>query len=273
MGNLEHMQRIKNSTVEEWNKWRKNNLRVRPDLTRIDLSNRDLTGIDFRGVGLFKANFTNSILRQANLRQANAIKADFSGTDLTGAFVYGISAWDITTDANTKQLDLIITDPYEREITVDNLQLAQFLHLLINNKNIRDVIQAVSNKAILILGRFAEGHINTLIELKKALRNNNYIPILFDFEKPSNRDLTETVITLASLSKLIICDLTNPACIPQELYATVPNFKSVPFQPIIKRGEHTYAMFESFKAYPWVRPILEYNSINDIITNLSEIIK
>ena len=51
MGNPEHMNIILNSTVVEWNEWRNNNTRIRPDLTRIDLSNRDLSGIDFRGVG------------------------------------------------------------------------------------------------------------------------------------------------------------------------------------------------------------------------------
>ena len=273
MGNPQHINILQNCTVEEWNKWREKNIRIKPDLTRIDLSNRDLTGIDFRGVGLFKANFSNSILCNANFRQANTIKANFSGANLTGAFVYGISAWDIITDAKTKQHDLVITDPYEQIITVDNLQLAQFLHLLINNKNIRDIIQAVSNKAVLILGRFAEGHIEILRELKGTLRSKNYLPILFDFEKPLNRDLTETVITLVSLSKLIICDLTNPACIPQELYATIPHFKSIPFQPIIKNGENIYAMFESLQAYPWVKPVIKYDSVDDLLNKITDVIK
>ena len=210
MGNPEHIKRIQNSTIEEWNKWRSNNLSIKPDLTRIDLSNRDLSNIDFRGVGLFKAQMNNTKLCNANLRQAHIVKTDFSGADLSGAYVYGISAWDITTNEHTKQHDLIITAPSESIITVDNLQLAQFLHLLINNKNIRDVIHAVSSKAILILGRFADGHIETLKELKKELRNNNYLPILFDFEKPINRDLTETVITLASLSSLTVPNVIIP---------------------------------------------------------------
>ncbi len=264
MGNSEHMKIILNSTVEEWNKWREENFRIQPDLTRIDLSNRDLTGIDFRGVGLFKANFRNSNLENANLRQSIVIKSNFSGCNLSGAHVYGISAWDIQTDNNTNQIDLIITEPKEPVITVDNLQLAQFIHLLINNNNIRDVIQAVSNKAVLILGRFANGHINILREIKNELRRMNYLPILFDFEKPQNRNLTETVITLASLSKAVICDLTNPACIPQEMYATIPHFSSVLFQPIIKADLKQYAMFESLECYPWVQPIREYNSLSDL---------
>lgn len=272
MGNIEHMNLMLNSTVADWNNWRSHNTRIQPDLTRIDLSNRDLTGIDLRGVGLFKANFSNSILRNANLRQAIAIKANFSGCDLTGSHVYGISAWDIVTDERTKQIDLIITEPSEAAITVDNLQLAQFLHLLINNKNIRDIIQVVSNKAILILGRFANGHIDVLRQLKVKLRELNYLPILFDFDKPDNRNLTETIITLASLSKAVICDLSNPACIPQEMYATVPYFKSVIFQPVIMQGTRVYAMFETIQSYPWVKPIIEYSSVSDLANKLSMVL-
>jgi len=272
MGNYEHMDIILNSTVQEWNKWRQSNLRIRPDLTRINLSNRDLSGIDLRGVGLFKANFSNSILRDANLRQAIAIKANFSGCDISASKVYGISAWDIVTDENTKQLDLVITEPWDPIITVDNLQLAQFLHLLINNKNIRDVIQAVSNKAILILGRFANSHIEILQQIKEKLRLQGYLPILFDFDKPNNRDLTETIITLASLSKAVICDLSYPACIPQEMYATVPFFKSVIFQPIILKGVRQYAMFESLQRYPWVKPIIEYDLVDEVVNEVLKVL-
>ncbi len=273
MGNKEHMNIILNSTVQEWNEWREKNLRIQPDLTRIDLSGRDLTGINFKGVGLFKADLSNANLHNANLRQSIAIKANFSGSNLSGAYVYGISAWDVETDDNTNQKDLIITEPQTPIITVDNLQLAQFIHLLINNKNIRDVIQAVSNKAVLILGRFADGHIDILRQIKVKIRELGYLPILFDFDKPNNRNLTETVITLASLSKVVICDLTNPACIPQELQATIPNFSSVIFQPIIMEDMKEYAMFESFKMYTWVNPIIEYKNIEDLNMKISCLLK
>ena len=269
MGNKRHMDIMMNSTVEEWNEWRENHLKIQPDLTRIDLSGRDLRGINLKGVGLFKAKFCGANLQGANLRQAIAIKANFSGCNLSMSHVYGISAWDIETDDNTKQIDLIITEPTKPIITVDNLQLAQFIHLLINNRNIRDVIQAVSNKAVLILGRFADGHIEILRQIKEKLRDNGYLPILFDFEKPSNRNLTETVITLTSLSKCVICDLTNPACIPQELYATIPNFSSVVFQPIMMEGMKEYAMFESFEKYQWVKPLVKYKSIDDLFNKIT----
>ncbi len=210
------MKVILEGDVLSWNEWRGRNLRVQPDLTRIDLRNRDLSNIDFRGVGLFKANLSGCILHNAILRQAIAIKTDFENADLTGSYVYGISAWDNNVEGAI-QRDLIITEPTKPVITVDNIQVAQFIHLLINNKNIRDVIDTIGKKAVLILGRFTPDRYDVLNAIRDNLRLRNYIPILFDFEKPSSKDITETVVTLAHLSKFIIADITDAKSIPQEL--------------------------------------------------------
>src|ERR1700676_5364582 len=66
------------------------------------------------------------------------------------------------------------------------------------------------------------------------------IPIIFDFERPQDRNFTKTVKTLVGLSRFIIADLSGPS-VPQELYATVPHFK-IPFVPIIETGRKPFAM-------------------------------
>ena len=58
--------------------------------------------------------------------------------------------------------------------------------------------------------------------MRVALRNRNYLPIVFDFEKPMNRDFTETVLTLAGLARFVIADLTDPRSIPQKFDAIIP---------------------------------------------------
>lgn len=267
MGNLEHMRIIKEGNVETWNTWRENNLKIQPDLTRIDLSNRDLSGIDFRGVGLFKANLSSCNLSQANLRQAIAIKTDFRNANLSGTHIYGISAWDNQTDGSI-QKDLVITEPHEPIITVDSIQIAQFIHLLINNKNIRDAIETIGKKAVLILGRFTTEIKDILDAIKDKLRTKNYIPIIFDFDSPNNRDFTETVVTLAHLSKFIIADITEPKSIPQELSSIIPHLPSVKVKPIILSSQREYGMFEHFQNYPWVLPLETYDSKEDLINNI-----
>ena len=75
---------------------------------------------------------------------------------------------------------------------------------------------------MLILGRFTVERKAVLEAMRAALRKLGYVPIIFDFQPPSNRDLTETVSTLAHLAKFIIADITSPRSIPQELATVIP---------------------------------------------------
>jgi len=45
--------------------------------------------------------------------------------------------------------------------------------------------------------------------LKAALRDNNYVPIVFDFEKAASKDITETVKVLAGMCLFIIADIAT----------------------------------------------------------------
>jgi hypothetical protein len=87
----------------------------------------------------------------------------------TGAKVDGVSAWDVKLQAAI-QTSLVIT-PDQPEITVDNLEVAQFNSLL-NNAKIRDVIDTITSKAVLILGRFTPERKPTLDALRDALRQS-----------------------------------------------------------------------------------------------------
>jgi hypothetical protein len=83
---------------------------------------------------------------------------------------------------------LIITPSNEPEITVDNIEIAQFIYLLLNNQKIRDVIDTITSKVVLILGRFTPQRKAVLDALREELRRRDYLPILFDFDKPASRD-------------------------------------------------------------------------------------
>ena len=100
-------------------------------------------------------------------------------------------------------------------ITVDNLEVAQFIYLLLHNENIRQVIDTITSKAVLILGRFTPERKAVLDAIREALRHRNYLPILFDFEAPGSRDFTETISTLAHMARFIIADLTEPSSLPK----------------------------------------------------------
>jgi hypothetical protein len=101
----------------------------------------------------------------------------------------------------TKQHDLIIAPEAELAINVDNIEVAQFIYLLRHNRKIHDVIDTVTSKAVLILGSFTEGRKAILEALRDELRNRNYLPILFDFDKPDTRTTDETITLLARMAR------------------------------------------------------------------------
>jgi len=250
---------------------------VGADLRLTDLQDARCAGADLslafmEGANLTAADFERASLVGSDMRLAVAVGSNFRNANLTGCQVFGISAWNVVLDG-AQQRDLIITPAHQNAVTTDNLQVAQFLFLLINNRNIRDVIESVGKKAILILGRFDEERKPILEAIRNELRRVGLVPILFDFGGPSNRDITETVSTLAHLSRAIIADLTAARSVPQELTSIIPNLPSVPLQPIIAKSDKEYAMFEHFQRYPWVRETFHYadrhNLLDWLRTNLN----
>jgi hypothetical protein len=240
------------------------------NLSKADLFGAELTGAKLLGANLVGAELIRADLRNANLSEANLsaarlhwallIKTNLDGANLSGCSVYGISAWDVTLSGRTNQHGLIITPSNEPEVTVDDLEVAQFVHLLLHNDKIRRVIDTVGKKGVLLLGRFTEGRIAVLERLREELRKRDYVPIVFNFDKPETKDFTETVRLLAGLSKFVIADLSSPKSAPYELGAIVSQ-TMIPFQPIIEDDQTAFAMLEDLqRKYDWVFPTLKYSS-------------
>jgi hypothetical protein len=154
-------------------------------------------------------------------------------------------------------------------VTVDNIKIAQFIYLILKNEEIREVINALTSKSVLILGRFAPPERKAILDaLRNKLREYNLLPIVFDFDRPTDKDFTETIKTLAGLSFFVIADVTNPKSSPLELQATVPDYQ-IPFVPIIQEGEQPFAMMVDLqKKYNWVLDTLSYSSIETLIKAL-----
>jgi Pentapeptide repeats (8 copies) len=226
VANPEHLGLLR-QRVAIWNAWRAEKPSIRPDirganlsgadlsradLSRSDLSGADLSRADLSGANLGMADLGGAILSGANLNGANLSRADLSGAllvktnlvdaTLTDCSIYGISAWGVELSEGTKQQGLIITPEGEPAITVDDLEVAQFVYLLLHNEKIRKIIDTVGRKGVLLLGRFTEGRIAVLDRLKDELRQRGYLPIVFNFDKPETKDFTETVRLLAGMSKV-----------------------------------------------------------------------
>jgi hypothetical protein len=237
-----------------------------------------LLSADFREANLSMANLAMANLFMADLRKANLsganlgvsslVKADLSGADLNGCRIYGVSAWDLKLE-ETKQQNLIITPENEPEITVDDIEVAQFIYLMLHNQKIRNVIDTITSKAVLILGRFTTERKAVLNALREGLRKRNYLPILFDFEVPAGGNITETVTLLARMARFIIADLTDPSSIPQELQAIVPHLAK-PVQPLLEGASRPYAMFRDYRMYDWVLPVYRYEGLEPLLASLAD---
>lgn len=239
------------------------------NLSSANCSNSDFSKANLLGVNLSQTNLKNANLEEANLSEAIMVETNFENANLNSSKVYGTSAWDLKLN-NTQQTGLIISKGDGAAITVDDLEVAQFIYLLINNDKIRNVINTVTSKTVLILGRFYKERKDVLDALRETLKEHDLAPIIFDFEPSKNRDLTETVQLLANMSKFVIADLTDAKSIPQELSHIIPFFPSVPIRPILLEHENAYSMFEHWERFESVLPIFYYKNQNHLINNIVE---
>ncbi|QNT69430.1 pentapeptide repeat-containing protein [Defluviicoccus vanus] len=238
-------------------------------LIEANLSGANLSGAQLPGASLGKANLSGANLRGANLIGANLIQTDLTNTDLTGCFVYGASTWDLKLEG-AKQRDLVITRFGEPAITVDNLEVAQFIHLLLHNEKIRNVIDTITSKVVLILGNFTPERKAVLDALRDELRQRDYLPVLFDFDKPRARTSLETISTLAHMARFVIADITDAKSILQELQEIVPKNPSVPVQPLLIAAQGEPGMFDFFRQFKCLLETYRYDAPEHLITDLGE---
>jgi uncharacterized protein YjbI with pentapeptide repeats len=289
MANPEHLVILKQG-VDAWNAWRKQHPGNEPNLRkarlvgknleninfndtnlrRSDLRKTNLSGASFRRTDLRRAKLSEATIRHADFTSAILVDTDFQKAVITDCLVYGISAWNIKLEG-AEQKNLIISRKNSPLLTVDHLEVAQFIYLLIKNQKIRDVIDTLGKKAVLLLGRFYPQERKALLDsIADSLRQFGFLPIIFDFEGSKNRDFTETIQILAGLSLFVIVDITNPKSAPLELQATVPDYQ-IPFVPIIQKGEKPFSMLVNLQSkYDWVLDTLEYETEDQLLAVLRD---
>jgi len=237
------------------------------DLRDTKFLGADLSGSILSGVNLTNSDLTGAKLRHTDLRGAILVGTNLSKADLTGSRVYGVAAWGLNvTDAI--QNGLLISDGHGPEISVDDIELGQFLYLLIDNARLRKTIDTITSKVVLVLGRFTKDRKAVLDQIRQELLSRQYVSVIFDFEQPTNLSTDETVTLLARMAKFVIADVSDAKSVLQELRAIVPDLPSVPIQPIILQSQEEPGMFDFFRKYPWVLPTFRYSSIEQIIEAL-----
>jgi uncharacterized protein YjbI with pentapeptide repeats len=235
----------------------------------VDLSSMDLRTVNLEEADLGMANLSGANLCGVNLRASSVVGTNLTDADLTGCRIYGVSAWNLKLEG-TKQRNLVITDLNEPEITVDNVEVAQFVYLMLHNQKIRDVIDTITSKAVLILGRFTAERKAVLDAIREELRKRGFLPILFDFDKPTSQTTDETITLLARMSRFVIADISDAKSVLQELRAIVPDLPSVPVQPIIIETQEEQGMFDFFRNFRTFLKVHRYASQERLIADLGE---
>jgi uncharacterized protein YjbI with pentapeptide repeats len=199
------------------------------DLWRAHMNRATLVNAQLRKADLTDAVLAAADLTNADLREARLVGTDLRNATLVGCHVWGAAIWG-TQLAGAHQSGIKADS-----IVVDDLSTAPFVHLLLHS-DVRSTIEVVTRRLVLLLGRFTPARKEVLDMLRIELRARAYMPVIFDFEAPTTRNLTETVSTLAHLSRFVVADITDAKSIPQELQRIVPDLLSVPIVPLLSAG-------------------------------------
>jgi hypothetical protein len=157
-------------------------------------------GLRLSDVSIYNAFAEGLHLRYAVFDGAHFEEGDFSRADFSGA-----------TFRNEVQQD----DPHD----------------LSNHRKMRDTLTILNDRGVLLLGRFKDGGLERLYSMREWLQRKGYTAMIFDFARPDNLSLTETVVTMAGLSKFIIVDLLGTS-VPAELQSILGQIK----KPVLAFG-------------------------------------
>lgn len=164
----------------------------------------------------------------------------------------------------------------QRQIRAERQQAIRDVEVLsrkLDGAGVSRMLSDIAQRSVLLLGRFTDQRKALLDALKKALTTPplQYVPILFDFEKPGERDLIEAIVRFAAVSRFVIADLSDPRSIPAELQAIVPQFPSLPVVPIIEATQREYPVSDHILRRPSVvTPIVRYHDPADLLAILEK---
>jgi len=260
-----------------------------------NLSSAVLKECNLRGAWLHHANFADADLSSARfggalLTDCSLNRAGLEGADLRGVYMWGCSYWGVTLDDTTQQSDIRITSDFDWiefamtsesrrqvrakadfDIRIDDLRVADFMWQIRDYpERVADMINAATGKLVLLLGRFT-GPQRQILDavLSPALARRGYIPMVFDFRPPANRDVIESVAILAGLSRFVIADLTEAQSTPLESQLLAPML-AIPFFPLVRRGHRVFSMFTDLQhKYPWVQPPQTYRGRKHLVELLN----
>jgi uncharacterized protein YjbI with pentapeptide repeats len=191
VSNEEHLEILKQG-VDAWNKWREENLDIRPDLSEAYLSRADLRGANLTGADLRNADLSRAVLvrahlgyadlRVAHLGAANLIKANLRETNLTGADLHGANLYGANlykanpSGAHLREANLIEADLREANLYGADLYRADLSEANLSRANLSgvDLREAYLSEADLSAANLSEAYLSRA-DLREANLSRTYL--------------------------------------------------------------------------------------------------
>jgi hypothetical protein len=145
----------------------------------------------------------------------------------------------------------------------------------VDGAGVSRLLSDIAARGVLVLGRFTRERKAVLDSLRAALERlpAGYVPLVFDFDKPGDRDLIESIVRFAAVSRFVIADLSDPKSVPAELQAIVPQFPSLPVVPIIEAGQRVYPVSDHvLRRTNVLNPVIAYRDIDHLLAVLDDAI-
>ncbi|UOY00188.1 pentapeptide repeat-containing protein [Blastococcus sp. PRF04-17] len=219
-----------------------------------------------RGAGGRTCRRTN--FRGADLRYASLVKCRLEGARLVDVQVYGASTWAVTTDESTEQDLVVVRNRRTAPLRTNDLHTAQLLALMLDGSGVRQVLDTVTSKLVLLLGSFAPAEKSVLDALRADLQRLGYVAVLFDFERPSARDYAETVVVLAGLSRFVVADFTNAKEVRSEILDVRRQYRFVPVVPIARSGIELPLTLINSLTLEDIDLLVRYDDVDDLLQKL-----
>jgi len=232
-----------------------------------DLSTADLTGAHLMGANFHDANLTKADLSGANLSAASLVGAKVTNATFANSSVYGLSAFNLE-GTPAKQSNLVITPVGESAIAVDDLEVAQFIYLLISGGKIPLLLEKVQSRFVLVLGNFKAEREGVLETIRCTLQKHEYTSIVAHFNPPVHRDLTRHIQVLSRFVRFVVADLTAAKPLLQILQHSSFGIPELTVQPLIQDKSIGEIEFGAIGGDSSVREPLPYQGSADLQEHL-----
>jgi hypothetical protein len=141
----------------------------------------------------------------------------------------------------------------QNEVRAGRTQTVGAMTKQLDGEGVSRMLSEVASRSVLILGRFtlARKPILELIRREISTKPRQYVPILFDFDRPHELTMLESVLRFAAVSRFVIADLSDPKWVLAEFGKIVGAFNSLPIVPIIhasQREDEVVAYVEGFRS-------------------------